>query len=191
MKVKSATFKLLIAGAAILFAVPAGQAFAGHLFTSGTPGTGGTTNGVWLTDSHVWTIGRRAMTTANSNGVYAAYLDYNATDMSPALSSPSSCPDSSYDVCVYDSAYGDVGLAGWNQCAGTTSGSHASQTCSLAYAKFNQTYSWDPHALACHELAHGIGLQHSNDVNSCVYNPALSSRRYLAAHDIEDINWYY
>lgn len=133
------------------------------------PGVSGTQNGVWLTNNANWIVGRRALTTKYFNGVTNAVLDeYRPTDLDPTLLSPDSCPDSTYDVCVFDSDYGNNGLNGWNQCAGDEIGNHPNQVCTLAFDKINLRYDPPAKRIACHEMGHGVGLRHTQNDASCM-----------------------
>lgn len=158
----------------------------------GTPGISGTTNGVWLTPNNTWHIGRRALTAAHNTGVInSANDDYGPTDLVVSVSSASSCPDADWDQCVFDSDYGNNGLVGWNQCAGSTNGSHPNQVCTLGFTKINLHYSsWTPAEVACHELGHSIGLREGTALaGSCMRDPAESG--ILLQHDRNHINNHY
>ncbi len=163
---------------------------ASNFGSSGTPGVSGTTNGVWLTDNRSWVIGRRDLTSTYSTGVaQAVNQEYDPTDINPSLSSPASCPDADFDLCVFDSDYGDNGLNGWNQCAGTTTGSHPNQVCSLDFVKINLHYSPPAKRIACHEMGHGLGLRHTQNDASCMKSTADGgTSSQLAAHDKTHIN---
>lgn len=164
---------------------------ASNFGSAGDVGAGGTTNGVFLTDGADWRVARRSLATANSTAVANAASDYSATSLNAFVSSPTSCTDASHDVCVFDSAYGNNGFVGWNACAGVASGNHAGMTCSLNYVRFNQTYSFDPLGLACHELGHAVGLRHDTATDTCMHTPTSSARRYLSVHDRDNLNWWY
>lgn len=164
---------------------------ASNFGSSGSTGSGGTTNGVFLTDGAFWSIAKRQLTSASSTGVSNAAADYMSTSLNPYVTAPSSCSDALHDVCVFDSDYGDNGFKGWNACAGTTTGGHAGMVCSLNWARFNLNYSSDKQALACHELGHGVGLRHTAETSSCMYTPTSSSNRWLSDHEKDNINWWY
>lgn len=169
--------------------LPGSPASATNFGSTGTPGAEGTNNGVWLTNDAFYNIGRMSMDAANSTAVGNSITgDYNPTDLDAAALT-GNCNDPAYNACVFDSAYGNNNLAGWNACAGTTSGSHPNQTCSLAYIRFNQTYTWSPDALACHEIGHSVGLRHSTQAGSCMVNPLSGSN--LTSHDRAHINAAY
>ncbi len=168
-------------------------ASASNWGSSGNPGVSGTTNGVWLTNNGAWNVGRRDLTSTYSTGVaQAVNNEYDPTDLSASLTSPASCPDDNYDVCVFDSDYGDNGFNGWHQCAGTTTGSHPNQVCSLGFVKINLFYSPPPKRIACHELGHDVGLRHTSNTASCMMTTADGgTSAQLAAHDRGHINNYY
>lgn len=165
-------------------------AMATNFGSAGTAGSSGTTNGVWLTNNYFWNVGRRNLTATYSTGVYQAVEEeYEPSDMDGAALTPDSCPDSGYDVCVYDYNYGDNGLNGWNACAGTTSGSHPTQRCSLDYVRINTYYSPPAKRIACHELGHSVGLRHTSDSASCLKRTADGGTSSdLTSHDRTHLN---
>ena len=182
------------AGALLAVAVILGMigspASANNFGSSGQPGTGGTTNGVWLTPDRFWNVGLVSLeTTTNLPAARASVADdYNVTDLD-AFSITGSCAAASHDACMFDSDYGDNGANGWNACAGTTSGSHPNQTCSLAYARLNQFYSWSANFLTCHELGHSVGLRHSSENTSCMKDGSGAS--ITTTHDRGHLNTQY
>ena len=154
---------------------------------TGKDAAGNWLNGVWLTNNTIWNVGRRGLTATYSAGVYAAVEEeYEPTDLTAYAVTTSSCPDSTYDVCVYDADYGDNGLYGWNACAGSTSGTHPTQRCSLDWVRINLRFSPPAKSIACHELGHSVGLRHSLDQASCMSATGWSSD--LTAHDRAHIN---
>jgi predicted Zn-dependent protease len=167
------------------------QVSASNFGSEGTPGSSGSTNGVFLTDGADWRVARRALVSANSTAVAVAASDYSSTTLNAYVSSPSTCSDAAHDVCVYDAVYSGVGFVGWNACAGTATGGHAGMVCSLDYVRFNQAYTFVPQALACHELGHSVGLRHESYTGSCMYTPSASSSGVLAIHDKDNLNWWY
>ena len=184
--------RIVFTGVALIasLTVASVPAVASNFGTSGQAGTSGTTNGVWLTNNLAFIVGLRNLTTASAAGVANVEDTFDSTDLSFSDSAVSSCPDSSYDVCVYDANYGDNGLRGWNACAGTTTGQHQAQVCSLAWVRFNTTYSSNKTNLACHELGHSVGLRHESHAASCMQTP-LSGTLTLNAHDKDQINFTY
>ncbi len=161
--------------------------------STGTAGVGGTTNGVWLTDSRFWYVAKRDLTNTYSAGVQSALTsEYMPTDLEVTIYVPTSCPDASYDLCVYDSNYGDNGYNGWNACAGTASGAHPNQLCSLDWVKINQHYSPPAKRIACHEMGHSIGLRHTGEHASCMMRSADGgTSEVLSGHDKGWINGKY
>lgn len=168
-------------------------ASASNFGSSGTAGVSGTTNGVWFTNNSGWYIGKRALTQTYSDGLQdTVFTQYVPTDLDVFTSAPSSCPDASYDTCVYDSAYGNNGYFGWNQCAGTTSGSHPNQVCSVTYVKINESKSPPARRVTCHELGHSLGLRHTSEQASCVKETAAGGNsESLSQHDKDHINARY
>lgn len=158
----------LVVGLLVASAIPA---LGNNFGSAGTPGIGVNDNGVWLTNNANWNVGRRALAQFFSSGVTAAVnQEFDPTDLAANIDTPSGCPDSTYDVCAFDSDYGNTEWVGVNQCAGSTSGSHPNQECSLAFVKYNTRYSVNSaKSLACEELGHSVGLRHRfTDPDSCM-----------------------
>ena len=185
----------LVAVAALGLVAVLGTSNAGatNFGSAGTAGTAGTTNGVWLSNNNFWNVGRRSLTATYSGGVFdAVEEEYEPTDLTANPLTPSSCPDSGYDVCVYDADYGDNGLNGWNACAGVTSGSHPNQQCSVSWVRINLEYSPPAKRIACHELGHSLGLRHTSTQASCLKRTADGGNSSdLTAHDRSHINSNY
>lgn len=185
----------LLAGLSILglITILAPAASATNFGSAGTPGTGGTANGVWLTNNNIWNVGRMSLTATYSTGVaQAVEEEYEDSDLNAAALNPATCDDAGYDVCVFDANYGDNGLNGWNACAGSTSGSHPNQQCSLAWVRINQFYSPPAKRIACHELGHSVGLRHTSTQASCLKRTADGGNSStLTAHDIAHLNAAY
>lgn len=161
---------------------------ASNFGSFGTPGAGGTNNGVWLTPDSGWLVGRRALTAPYSTGVAEAVgEEYGPTDLNVGVFSPSTCDI--YDVCVYDHDYGDNGLNGWNACAGAVIGNHPTQKCVQAWVRINLFFSPPPKRIACHELGHSVGLRHTDEQASCVKRTIEGGNsETLSAHDKAHIN---
>ncbi len=149
-------------------------------------------NGVWFVPTSGWDVGRRDLTTTYSNGVAATISNsFGPTRLNVGLFSPTSC-GSTYEVCVFDINYGNNGVLGWNQCVGTVVGADPLQTCSQQWVRINLDESPPAQRIACHELAHAVGLRHTAEQASCVkatINGGNSS--FLSGHDIEHINIRY
>lgn len=159
--------------------------------SSGTPGIGGTTNGVWFTPNSSWHVGLRELTSTYSTAVTQSVLnDYGPTALDVSVATASSCGQGSWDLCAFDSNYGNNGLAGWNQCAGSTSGSHPNQVCDLGFIKLNLYFSGPPpETRSCHELGHSVGLRHGAPApaGSCM----KSESGDLTQHDRDHIDGRY
>ncbi len=177
----------------LLAANPLGATNVG---SAGTPGTAGTTNGVWYTPDAAWKVAKRDLTSTYSTGVTNAIAQsYNPTDLSVTVVTAATCTNLTphfHDVCVFDSDYGNNGVNGWNQCAGVTTGSHPNQVCSLQYVKINTRYSPPATRVACHELGHSVGLRHTNANDSCMKSSADGgSASVLTSHDKSHLNARY
>lgn len=147
-----------------------GRVVGADFGSSGTAGTSGTTNGVWLTNNNFFAVGQRVLTSTYAGGVDDTIdNDYdNVNDFDATTYATSACTDSKFDACVYDWNYGDNGLNGWNACAGATIGSHPSQQCTVTWARINTYYSRPATRIACHELGHAGGLRHKMVTSSCL-----------------------
>lgn len=163
--------------------------------SQGTPGLGGTTNGVWLTQNDPWTVRGRGLSDAYRNGLNQTMnASYIPTDLSVAYTSiaPSCAPEDNHDLCVYDFDYGDNGLNGWNACGWDTIGSHPDQICTWDWVRVNLFFSPPPKRIMCHEVAHSVGLRHTQEQASCVKKTADGGdSAVLSAHDIGHINAEY
>ncbi len=105
-------------------------------------------------------------------------------------------PTASFDVKVRDE---DQGTAywGWTQCApgATYGGTDPNRWCKPQYfywelhtqAQWNTTF--ERQYLACHELGHTLGLQHTSNASSCLSPPTTSNA--LTSHDINHLNSAY
>lgn len=163
---------------------PAGANFG----SSGSSGTSGTTNGVWLTNNNNFVVGKRVLTSTYATGVNNTINnDYdNISGFTANAYTASSCSDASYDACVYDGNYQDNGFNGWNQCAGSTSGSHPNRQCSVTYVKINEYYSPPATRIACHELGHSVGLRHKNVTASCLMQTSEGGTSSVLNYDDRD-----
>lgn len=188
-----AALLIAVMGVTATFVVYPAAVSASNFGSAGTAGTSGTTNGVWLTNNNFWNVGKMSLTATYSTGVdQAVEEEYEATDFTANPLTPATCDEAGYDVCVFDSNYGDNGLNGWDACAGATTGSHPNQQCGLAWVRINQFYSPPAKRIACHELAHSVGLRHTQEQASCVKRTADGGTSSdLSAHDMAHINANY
>ncbi|WP_328475846.1 matrixin family metalloprotease [Actinoplanes sp. NBC_00393] len=129
-----------------------------------------------------------------------AISQLNRTDMTVYRNESDSLPD----VWVHDFDYGASGWLGIARCPANntgTGGSHPNRWCRGQNIIMNSWYYWNTtyldteftrRVLACHELGHTVGLQHSDDTNSCMYTyPRSATGSILQAHDIAHVNARY
>lgn len=178
----------LVAVLAVVLVATASGAKAANFGSAGTAGTFGLTNGVWLQVNSTWTVAKVSLEAGTANAVDSVMsTQYGPTVLNVSVST-ASC--ASYDTCVSDSWYGANGAAGWNQCAGTTAGSHPNQTCTQTFVKVNLSYAIDEDVVVCHELGHSVGLRHTSSTTSCMYTSATTVY-VLEPHDIGHIDGHY
>lgn len=130
--------------------------------------------GIYLTNNNDFYVARRDLVPSNQTGVRLAT---DAMDALPGFSAtywdPTGCSDAAADVCVYDGGYTTPpygGWYGWAECVGTISGSDPNRVCSLYRVDFNTRLTPPSYQrLACHELAHTVGLLHSVQFSTCVH----------------------
>jgi len=167
-----------------------GSAVGANFGSAGTPGNGGPSlNGVWLLYSSHWDIAKRDLTQKYSNGVTATLnVDYIPTDLVVSWLDAPSCT-MTYELCVYDSNYGDNGVNGWNSCVAGFSGSHPNQKCEQQWVRINQFFDPPAQRIACHEMGHSVGLRHTGDQASCLKQTILGGNsERLTAHDKGHLN---
>lgn len=188
-------FVMSIPLAVICATVSTGFASATNFGSAGTSGVGGTTSGVWLTDSRAWQVRGRNLTQPYRDGLSATLADdYVSTDLTVTYDTTASGCDFHVgdDLCVYDSDYGNNGVNGWNSCAASTYGSHPNQVCEWDWVRINTYYSPPPKRVACHEIAHSVGLRHTQEQASCVKRTADGgTSANLSGHDIGHIDAQY
>lgn len=181
----------LVAAAAGLCVLAVKTSYATNFGSQGTPGSGGTTNGVFKTNNAYWNVIRRDLTTNYSDGVTLTLgVDYDEIPGFTATTwEESYCQESGMDVCVFDFDYGDNNLYGWNACAGSYSGTHPNMVCELNYTRINLHYAPPAMRIACHELGHSVGLRHTIDSASCMRPTSLggTSSRLSNPHDYNHI----
>lgn len=189
-KGRSVALAIIAAG---VCSVVFGSAYANFASWTGTVGTDplypSDIPGVYKDNNGIHNVLRRALTTTYTNGVIAAIADFDSTDLDSNSAAASECTDPGHDVCVYDYNFGANNLNGWNNCRGTVSGSDPNATCSLNRTNINTYYNPPAQHIACHELAHTIGLRHTSTAGSCLTNGATTTT--LSAHDRSHINGYY
>jgi hypothetical protein len=187
------TYWLLFTGLFLTAAVPA---VASNFGSTGTVGTSGTTNGVWLTDGYYVVVVKRDLTSTYDTGVNSTILyDYTfASDLEANLFADSQCLSGTDDVCVYDFDYGDNGLNGWNACdsSGGTQGSDPNKVCNTQWVRINEYYSPPATRIACHEIGHALGLRHTSDSASCLKRTSDGgTSELITQHDANHLNATY
>jgi hypothetical protein len=166
---------------------------ASNFGSQGTPGTGGLTNGVWLTLDTTWSVTRVQLTTTYYNGVTSAIqTQCSPTELFVLLYTTTYCFDADHDLCLYDSNYGNNGVNGWNACAGSVIGQHPNQKCSVDWVRINLYYSPPAQRIACHEMGHAVGLRHTSDQASCMKQTSEGgTSQVLTQHDKDHLNGQY
>lgn len=137
----------------------------------------------------------RQMQTSWSNDVKAAFNNnYRSLTFPYAMFAEafvsSSCVDADHEACAYAFDYGNNNLNGWTDCNGTRSGSHPNMSCSLTRIRFNTFYSqFTRRTVACHEIGHAWGLQHTAELDSCLN--LIFAGEFLTQHDITHLQSAY
>jgi hypothetical protein len=99
--------------------------------------------------------------------------------------------DANTDVVAVDVAYGtDAAHFWWGLWTCDTLVSGSSTQCNKGTLRFNLSWGTPNTVIACHEVGHSVGLDHSTETASCMYQPTGSSDDY-STHDRSHINGYY
>jgi hypothetical protein len=106
------------------------------------------------------------------------------TDMTTQLQTSS---NNDTDVITYDDSYGANNLAAWWMCDLLVSGS--TSLCNRGRIVINLYYGTATYGVACMEVGHGVGLDHSTNTGSCMHDPP--SYADYDTHDKGHINGYY
>lgn len=129
-----------------------------------------------------------ALSVANISAVdWARTNDLDPTHMYSTLQTGSYNSDT--DVLVGDGNYTSgtyAPYAGYWQCTALLS-DYA--TCGQGQLTINTRYGNATYGVACQEIGHSTGLDHSTNSASCMYNPTPPSR--FDAHDVSHINGKY
>ncbi|GAA1178925.1 hypothetical protein GCM10009584_20740 [Ornithinimicrobium humiphilum] len=137
---------------------------------------------------------KRVALTTNYNGAVLNRANnvYDPTDLVVTVSSAATC-GSGKQICVFDQDYGNNNLYGWVACRAGSSGANPNRTCEHQWVRFNLAYTPPSYQrLACHELAHTVGLRHGTETASCVFpNIAQATTSALTTHDRAHINARY
>lgn len=195
MEVASRRLKTWWVGAVIaVVVIGLSPASATNWGSTGSQGAGGTQNAVSLLPSSTMTVDRINLTATNSTAINSAAINqFGSTNLTVVVRAPSNTCATGQRICVFDSNYGNNGLYGWAACDTGSSGTNPNRTCSRQFVRLNTSYTLpSAQRLACHELAHTVGLRHSSQTSSCVYTPIDDgSTASLTAHDIAHINARY
>jgi hypothetical protein len=153
--------------------------------------------------SHLWyPVGLDAST----DGAMS-WVDLNVFDPIADVQMVKTTAFSAADLQVYDAGYGYNGFRAWVVCqAGATYGGSgpAGRWCRPQQISFNNALPGYPSEfdtdtkrrfVACHEVGHSLGLQHSTETSSCMRDVPLgytgTRATGLTTHDIGHLNaWY-
>lgn len=138
------------------------------------------------------------------DAVDATIPAYDATDMTVQAEAYSS----TNDVRVSEGNWGSNGAWAWTACATTLNGagsrpadghSHGHNWCKPQLLRWNLYYAANystadqRKAIACHELGHTMGLQHTSDTASCMKDPPTTTPLATSPtqHDKDRLNEHY
>lgn len=154
---------------------------------------GSNTRGTHLLPSPDMSVRANAISSAWYTAFEWSTLDYAfTTDLRPRLSR-GACNPEFHRYCVVQLNAGNSGWAATYQCQQPNPGSHPNITCRHARIRINTFYQdvVTKIAVACHELGHGVGLQH-RDGSTCMNRVNHSgTRTTLGDHDRAHINNHY
>jgi hypothetical protein len=176
-----------------LLGVGIAAAVTGSLVLAATPayaqafGPGACGGGCFYADNSNETFYYLSLSLTDINSTELGRYRLDATDMSTQVQASSYNSDT--DVIVEDANYGSGRASAWWYCATWVSGSNNTK-CNQGHIIFNQ-YFTSNEALACQEIGHGVGLDHSTSSGSCMYQNAAVAARDYDAHDKGHINGYY
>jgi hypothetical protein len=100
--------------------------------------------------------------------------------------------DANTDVVAVDVAYGtDASHSWWGLWTCDTLVSGSSTQCNKGTMRFNLSWGTPTAVLACHEVGHSVGLDHSLETSSCMVQPTSPTADDFSTHDRSHINGYY
>jgi hypothetical protein len=100
--------------------------------------------------------------------------------------------DANTDVVAVDVAYGtDASHSWWGLWTCDTLVSGSSTQCNKGTMRFNLSWGTPDAVIACHEVGHSVGLDHSLETSSCMVQPTSPTADDFSTHDRSHINGYY
>jgi hypothetical protein len=161
--------------------------------------------GIFFTVDSNWTVRLTNLTSITTDSAYHAVdTVYGTTDLDPNTSSGNQC-SSSYDLCIQDADYGDMGWYGIADCpSGPYYGTNPTMTCGHHRVRINlRVNAWqgyDPYVAQskfnlCHEVGHAVGLWHAGTPSTtCMasYSGTLGNHlQTISSTERSELNGWY